>query len=231
MQFQRIITDNINTSRLREGIYKKIGYGKKPDQDRTIIRMVDEAVCHIKKIRSADAIYRTLPVTGTSKSSVTTAAGPASSRKLAQFTRICTSDPEVLFMIITLGDSFRSIDSMQSTMCSKFIVDAAGSEMIELAAEILMGHLKNSPGFGGRDISRGFSPGYCDWPLDGQRLIFDVLDAARIGVCLDQYNIMLPSKTISAICLVSEKMLLSSPCPLCPEKSCPWRREKQLYNY
>lgn len=53
-----------------------------------------------------------------------------------------------------------------------------------------------------------FSPGYGDFPLDTQRDLLNVLNAQRlIGLCLENSNILIPRKSVTAVAGVSDREL------------------------
>lgn len=68
-----------------------------------------------------------------------------------------------------------------------------------------------------------FSPGYCDWGLEEQALIFKVLDASSIGVSLSPHFVMSPAKSVSAIAAVADEVPFPAPRAFC-RRDCPHRR-------
>jgi hypothetical protein len=72
-------------------------------------------------------------------------------------------------------------------------------------------------------ISR-ISPGSLeDWPLEEQRLLFQLFDDTEraVGVRLTKDLMMLPRKSLSGILFASEELFES--CLLCPKEECPAR--------
>ncbi|MEA3470706.1 MAG: hypothetical protein U9R24_03210, partial [Thermodesulfobacteriota bacterium] len=103
-----------------------------------------------------------------------------------------------------------------------------GSECIEMAADMLEAEWKKEVESRGFAYSLRFSPGYCDWALEGQEVIFNALDAGRIGVRLAPYSVMIPGKSISAVALMAEEVPVVTPCVFCPKRDCPWRRMPKM---
>ena len=70
-----------------------------------------------------------------------------------------------------------------------------------------------------------FSPGYGDWRLEEQRLLFPVLDCAkRIGLTLTDGLMMAPSKSVTAIIGLSEDVAcMWNKCMTCGNVNCPYR--------
>ena len=70
-----------------------------------------------------------------------------------------------------------------------------------------------------------FSPGYGDWRLEEQRLLFPVLDCAkRIGLTLTDGLMMAPSKSVTAVIGLSEDVAcVWNKCMTCGNVNCPYR--------
>ena len=70
-----------------------------------------------------------------------------------------------------------------------------------------------------------FSPGYGDWKLEEQKLLFPVLDCAkRIGLTLTDGLMMAPSKSVTAIIGLSENVeCVWNKCMTCKNINCPYR--------
>ena len=58
---------------------------------------------------------------------------------------------------------------------------------------------------GGKQLKWRFSPGYGDWPLEEQRILFPVLDCAHtIGLTLTESCMMAPIKSVTAVMAITE---------------------------
>ena len=79
------------------------------------------------------------------------------------------------------------------------IVQAAGTALIERYMDAVEDEIRAelAPG---ESLRMRFSPGYGDFPLEAQRMIFTELDAPRrVGVSLTDTLLMAPSKSVSAV--------------------------------
>ena len=114
----------------------------------------------------------------------------------------------VVIMGVTLG---RSVDNLISRLEVKdmkmaVLADTGASVLAdmfadELEEEIRKGLPEETPYMTGR-----FSPGYGDLPLDTQRDLIRALDAERkIGLTLNENNLMIPMKSVTAIIGISSK--------------------------
>ena len=86
----------------------------------------------------------------------------------------------------------------------------------DIQSKVDTGNLKQRP---------RFSPGYGDWPLEEQKLLFPILDCAkRIGLTLTDGLMMAPSKSVTAIIGLSEDVAcVWNKCMTCGNVNCPYR--------
>lgn len=80
------------------------------------------------------------------------------------------------------------------------MLQALGSERVEALCDLFCGEIRQKISTDGGSVTKRFSPGYGDLPLDIQRDIFVALDPSRmIGVSLGADLFMTPSKSVTAI--------------------------------
>jgi Vitamin B12 dependent methionine synthase, activation domain len=78
--------------------------------------------------------------------------------------------------------------------------DAAGSEMVDAAAEWIQQYLNQQFKRSNETLTkRRFSPGYGDLELKNQAILFKLLDIEKLGVRLTDDFLMIPEKTVTAI--------------------------------
>ena len=101
----------------------------------------------------------------------------------------------------TLGPG---IDAMQRRVSAvsgadALIVQAVGAAMIERWMDETEDEIRNELAPGETLLPR-YSPGYGNFPLEGQRELLALLDAPRsVGVSLTDSLLMVPSKSVSAV--------------------------------
>ena len=75
-----------------------------------------------------------------------------------------------------------------------------------------------------------FSPGYGDWALEEQKILFSVLDCAHtIGLTLTESCMMAPVKSVTAVIAITEKDACSditNKCLRCNKIDCKFRRKE-----
>ena len=117
--------------------------------------------------------------------------------------RVTWNGHDAVFLCGTLGAAF---DAWQRQLAVTSAADAYLAQQIGLdAVEQLMDDLEGEAraaveGEGGALLPRR-SPGYGEMPLALSREILDALDATKkIGVSLTTTNLLVPSKSVTAIC-------------------------------
>jgi len=112
-------------------------------------------------------------------------------------------DRDVIFLCGTIGAEF---DQWQRRLSVVSAADALFSQQIGLAAvervmDEMEARLRLEVEAEGRKLLPRWSPGYGDKPLSLSRLILGRLDAARrIGVALTDSDLLVPTKTVTAVC-------------------------------
>lgn len=221
----RPVPDDRFFDRLRQKTLDRLGYtGRKQANSAETQAAVDDILAGLKEVLRPRAMYRVLPVRSVSKDGITTEAGIIRSPMLARLAGLCEGERRVVFAIVTLGKAFDTLCNGLDSLYRRYVTDTAGSECIELAADLVEQRWREGFRKEGCECSLRFSPGYCDWALEGQGVIFSALKGEKIGVTLTSHFVMLPVKSVSAVSLVGEKVPVTSPCIFCGKKDCPWRR-------
>ena len=107
------------------------------------------------------------------------------------------------------------------------VLDAIGSDAAERVAEHVQDMIARSAAAMGLTTSRRFSPGYCDWDVSQQQMLFHTMNGNSAFVELTEECLMVPRKSISGIVGIgtTEGGVKSyNPCRSCRRGSCPGRR-------
>lgn len=108
------------------------------------------------------------------------------------------------------------------------ILDAIGSGTAEKLAGDVEDKIKQMAYAGNMVTSRRFSPGYCDWKVDQQKMVFRALNGDTGGIQLTESLLMTPRKSVSGIVgigLPDRDIENYNPCIMCKKKECPGRRK------
>ena len=107
------------------------------------------------------------------------------------------------------------------------VLDAVGSIAVEKVADFVQDRINEVASAEGLCTSRRFSPGYCDWNIGQQRMLFWALDGDTVGIRLTGRCLMIPQKSISGIIGIgscNSNIENYHPCKTCRKQACPGRR-------
>jgi hypothetical protein len=149
------------------------------------------------------------------------------SRIVANLLERCT---QVAIFLVTIGKyleetSFRL--AKDGLVLQATVLDAIGSVAVEKVADLVQSRTRETAKAQGDVISRRFSPGYCDWNIGQQRMVFYALTGNTIGIRLTGECLMMPQKSISGIIGIgpsNANVENYDPCKTCRKKDCPGRR-------
>ncbi len=136
-----------------------------------------------------------------------------------------------IIMAATIGmeidNAIRIVQSRD--MARAVILDACATACIEELCDIICREISENLRGENSSITRRFSPGYGDLPLDTQKNILSALNAQRrIGLTLTPTNIMIPRKSVTAIIGIKpqrcEKQDDVTECENCNNKNCRYSR-------
>lgn len=110
-------------------------------------------------------------------------------------------------------------------MLKSVVLDAVGSAAIEKVACELEESVRKRASLDGAKISRRYSPGYCDWDIKQQKVLFGALTGDSAGVKLTEDSLMMPQKSISGVIGIGfDQDITVSSCLSCSKKDCEGRR-------
>ena len=80
----------------------------------------------------------------------------------------------------------------------------------------------------GKKLKWRFSPGYGDWALEEQKILFPVLDCAHtIGLTLTESCMMAPVKSVTAVMAITEDAIRENhKCRYCNKTDCEFRQKE-----
>jgi hypothetical protein len=150
------------------------------------------------------------------------------SEAIAQLLERCE---KVAVFILTIGgrldETVRWLaDSEQ--IIEAYVLDAIGSSVAEGLANSVQNRIREAAHAQGFCISRRFCPGYCDWDISQQEMVFRSMNSEYAGVFLTDAYLMLPEKSMSGIIGLGScdnGIESYSPCATCDKRGCPGRRQ------
>jgi len=151
----------------------------------------------------------------------------ASSAALATHFALCS---QVILFAATVGIGLDRLITRYSRLSpvKALLFQAIGAERIECLCDMFCRDMAAQQAALGKGVTRRFSPGYGDLPLDLQSSLFRVLDCPRkIGLTLNQSLLMSPSKSVTALMGISPALCAqgqAAGCAACSQESCAYRR-------
>ena len=143
---------------------------------------------------------------------------------------LCKRCDKLAIFVLTIGSHLEEmVDylSENGLVLQATVLDAIGSGAAEQMAALIEERIRNVAGMRSQHISRRFSPGYCDWKVNQQEVIFKILNDDTAGVSLTDEYLMIPRKSVSGIIGIGDTdsdVENFNPCVTCTKENCPGRR-------
>ena len=207
------------------------GQGIDPARARPgIVRAAQEVLDEARALLAPAALYAILPVRDFRHQRVVlddgaAFEGPLVARVLAGATElalaVCTIGPaleERVAALFAAGDLVRAL-----------ALDGAGTAAVGEISRMVSARICDEALARGLSVGMRASPGQEDWPLEQQRVLFDIVPAEEIGVRLTQSCLMLPRKSVSFVVGLGPEMQADAiPCDFCSKRErCRWRVRKE----
>jgi hypothetical protein len=149
------------------------------------------------------------------------------SRVIARLLRRCD---KVAVFALTIGGYLEEMVAHlaeEGLVLQATVLDAIGSGAAEQLAVFVEELAKTKASEKGLVISRRFSPGYCDWDVSQQEMVFATLGGDTAGISLTDSLLMMPRKSVSGIIGIGRpgnNIENYNPCDSCRKRDCPGRR-------
>jgi len=150
--------------------------------------------------------------------------------KSVKLARALRDSRKAVCFLVTIGPGIEEeINRLMEDkhLSEAYILDALGSVAVEDMAEQFQRRMESRHFEKGLVSTLRFSPGYCDWDIGQQTMIFRALNGRSAGIRLTDSCLMVPRKSVSGIIGMSahgEDLEAWSPCRTCKQRNCPGRR-------
>jgi len=149
------------------------------------------------------------------------------SKVIAQLMERCE---KIAVFLLTIGNHLEETVRQMSEdglILQATVLDAIGSVAAETVADFVQERVDEVARDHGLCTSLRFSPGYCDWNIKQQKMVFQSVGTCSTGIRLTEDYLMLPRKSISGIIGIGycNGVEHYNPCNTCPNYHCPSRRE------
>ena len=220
------ITERINID--SQHILHSIGYGTDYEPPARIMSLVDEYVenAHHLVDPSYSYVVRDIELV-LGPSVVIEGTVVFQNRVIARLLERCQ---KVAVFALTIGKHLEEMVSHlaeDGRLLQAMVLDAIGSDAAEKVAYYVQDRIAELAGAQGLCTSQRFSPGYCDWSVSQQKMVFRALNGDTAGIRLTRGYLMLPQKSISGIIGIGPcdgSVEGYNPCRTCNKRNCPGRR-------
>jgi len=112
-----------------------------------------------------------------------------------------------------------------------YIFDVIGSVAVEKATDKIQKYLELESKKLGLNISDRYSPGYCEWSVAEQQILFSFFPKNFCGVSLSESSLMSPIKSVSGIIGIGATLQQKGyQCRWCNDKNCIYGKIKRQGN-
>ncbi len=137
---------------------------------------------------------------------------------------------KVAILLVTIGKHLEETArwlAEDSLMVQSIVLEAIGSDAVDRVANFVQDRIRKVASEQGLVTSQRFSPGYCDWDIEQQEILFRTMDSDSAGIHLTERYLMIPRKSISGIIGIGpadDNVESYNPCKICDRHDCCGRR-------
>jgi hypothetical protein len=188
---------------------------------------VDEVLLFAEKLPDIRAAYRIVDQIEMKSKGTSLTAGGVELHVGQMIKKEIRNSERIAFFICTAGEQISSRSKsllMGDDPALGYIYDVMGSFITEAAGDkmqqMLTGELAGS-----EKMTNRYSPGYCQWPVSGQQVLFSLFDGKTGGVSLTSSSLMVPVKSISGLIGIGQQVTFREhQCDICEMKNCIYRK-------
>jgi hypothetical protein len=167
----------------KKRVYRRIGYEADHKPPARISSLMDDYIEHIHHIVAPHFAYEIRDIEWIQGYTVFLEGSIVLESKV--ISRLLEKCEKVAMFVLTIGDHLeettRSLNE-DGLVLHSAVLDAIGSNAAEKMADTIQNEIKGVVGKEGLIISPRFSPGYCDWNITQQQIIFQAIDGDPLGV-------------------------------------------------
>ena len=145
-------------------------------------------------------------------------------------TQLLKQCEKVAVFLVTIGNHLEEMTyrlAEDGFILQATVLDAIGSVAAEKVADFVQSRVGEVVRAQGLCISQRFSPGYCDWNIGQQKIVFRAVNGDTAGIQLTDRCLMIPQKSLSGIIGIGPSngnVENYNPCKTCNKYDCRGRR-------
>lgn len=166
----------------------------------SITKFAECALAEGMPLLNPRVIYRRLPVSSVGHGRIALRGGGLLTGKLVAVH--LAGAEEVVLIAATIGERLEDFASqiLKRNAAYGLALDGFGTAAIETLAAATCQHFSKAAARKGWKSTVPLGPGMVDWPLEvGQKQVFALLDAEKIGLRLTSSSLMVPRKSVSMV--------------------------------
>ena len=226
----KAITKSFEIEIDRGKVCHSLGYGNGHGPSLSISSLIDEEIEEAYDFIEPFYFYQLMDIKRIRRPRVTLENGTTISLSSEVLSWVLYPCQQAVIFVSSIGHGLEERVSQlmkEGQIVKPTILDAIGSEAAEKTACYLQETVRELATSNDAGITLRYSPGYCDWDITQQRILFDVLDPVPMEVSLSKDCLMVPRKSISGIIGLGwgeKRRLRLSPCRFCTKQDCKNRR-------
>jgi hypothetical protein len=204
------------------------GYNENRKPNQVIRDVVEKASAEAQNLVDPGALYQEFPIAQLTADSVTIEGGTCFSIG-SEVGSLWQGSKTLGIALYTIGGRLEDrvtellangehTEALNLDIAGTVALGIVGARVQYYACERLAAH--------GLETGPWLNPGYLDWPLTDQRLIFDLVPAAAVNVRLNDQCMMVPKKSVTVCAGIGAGQSRDSfnRCLHCGVAKCPYRR-------
>jgi hypothetical protein len=136
----------------------------------------------------------------------------------------------VTFFMCTIGPEMERWSKKtleKGDPAAAYLIDTVASNTVENIADILHDFISKEMDKKGLKVTNRYSPGYCDWSVSEQQMLFSFFPHNFCGITLTESSLMLPIKSISGAIGIGKYVKWKEYlCDKCGIKDCTYRSKR-----
>jgi hypothetical protein len=207
---------------------ERLGSGNDSERNAAITKSLDESLLKSKELSKPNYIHTVKKISAIGKDFIELEQGVRfTSGKVTKYVKDAT---HIGIFLVTIGEGIEKAAgefTKGKEPLEGYLLDRIGSFAVESLADTVEKRIRADYLTAGKSVSQRYSPGYCDWPIEEQRVLAKVMDFSKIGITLNESCMMSPKKSISAMLAIADNGIFNesgSTCGFCDKKDCYYRR-------
>ncbi len=212
----------------REQVLSHIGYEGDYEPSARIKSIVDDYIENYHDLIESAYSYVIRNIESIQGDSVTIEGSVTFESKV--IARLLERCEQVAIFALTIGNHLEEMVAYlaeNGLVLQATVLDAVGSGVTEKLAGFVEDRIRLMSDIDGLVTSRRFSPGYCDWDISQQLMVFRAVERDSTEVQLTDDCLMIPSKSLSGIIGIGAPdagVDDYDPCQTCDKEDCGGRR-------